>query len=859
MVKNKKLISIILLVLTLLNTMQGIVCAFQVDSAHIEDLGLCEQHLQFWDSKIGNWSYIITHLVGYRDNNGTLHYAYCLNMDKHGVGDEPNYTVNVTEIISNPKVWRAIINGFPYKTPAELGVANEQDAFVATKQAVYSVLIDRDVNTFYRGGDERGNQIHNAVINIVNSARTGTQTPENNALLNINKVGDFKADSNNYYSQEYKVSSSVEMSNYTITAINNFPDGSYIADTNNNAKTTFSSGEHFKVLVPKDKILDNFTGTISATGNVKTYPVFYGKSPNDAWQDYALTFDSFTTANGEATLSVDAYKSSIKVIKIDKDTKKAIEGVEFNFKYSDGQNIGDYKTNTNGEIVLNNLRQGKVIATETKTNSQYVLNSSEKEILLDYDVYKELTIENEHKTGNLKVYKVDADNNKITIGGVKFALYSYELDKITGYYTTDINGEIFIQGLRTGKWALIEQDSGKWYNLAEPVDIKVEWNETSNVTIENELKKSQVKVIKVDQENHEVKLKGVEFDVLDKDENVLETIKTNKDGEAVTSRYAVRDYPELYIKERITNEKYVLNDTVHKITLKENEIVTQTFENKKIRGQVEIVKTAETDNKITGAKAGDPIANVSFDIFDENKNYIETITTNEQGIAKTSLLEKGVKYIKEKGKIKYYLLNTDEYKAEIQKDGEVVKVNITNKPETPDVDIEKNGIIQTTANEEIRYDFKIKNTGNVPLNNFTWYDYLPTDYVRMTKLVTGTYNQDLNYSVYYKTNLNDYKLLKENLNTKTNNYIDFSNLELAEGEFVTEFKADFGTVDVGFESVISPYVFVTVNSTVKNDDTFTNKTRIEGINDGYLVWDEDNHTTKVYEKKINIKLPRTGC
>ena len=64
---------------------------------------------------------------------------------------------------------------------------------------------------------------------------------------------------------------------------------------------------------------------------------------------------------------------------------------------------------------------------------------------------------------------------------------------------------------------------------------------------------------------------------------------------------------------------------------------------------------------------------------------------------------------------------------------------------------------------------------------------------------------------------------------------------------------------MGFESVISPYVFVTVNSTVKNDDTFTNKTRIEGINDGYLVWDEDNHTTKVYEKKINIKLPRTGC
>ena len=78
-------------------------------------------------------------------------------------------------------------------------------------------------------------------------------------------------------------------------------------------------------------------------------------------------------------------------------------------------------------------------------------------------------------------------------------------------------------------------------------------------------------------------------------------------------------------------------------------------------------------------------------------------------------------------------------------------------------------------------------------------------------------------------------------------------------EYVTEFKADFGTVDIGFESVIDPYIFTTVNDTVQDDDTFTNKTRIEGYNDTYLVWDEDDHTTKVYEKKLEVKkLPRTG-
>ena len=129
----------------------------------------------------------------------------------------------------------------------------------------------------------------------------------------------------------------------------------------------------------------------------------------------------------------------------------------------------------------------------------------------------------------------------------------------------------------------------------------------------------------------------------------------------------------------------------------------------------------------------------------------------------------------------------------------------------------------------------------------------------MGKLITGTYNQDLNYNIYYKTNLNDYRLLVENLNTQTNNYIDFTNIQLEEGEVITEFKADFGTVNVGFESVENPYIFVTVNDTVKNDDTFTNRTRIEGDNKGYFVWDEDDHTTKIYEKELKIKLPRTGC
>ena len=124
-------------------------------------------------------------------------------------------------------------------------------------------------------------------------------------------------------------------------------------------------------------------------------------------------------------------------------------------------------------------------------------------------------------------------------------------------------------------------------------------------------------------------------------------MKTDKNGECYTKRYAVRDYPELYIRETKTNEKYVLDTEMKKITLKENEIVNYTFENQKIYGQIKVIKTSEEDNKINGDKKGTPIPNVSFGVYDENKNFIEKITTGADGIAITSKLEKGKKYIKE--------------------------------------------------------------------------------------------------------------------------------------------------------------------------------------------------------------------
>ena len=584
-----KIISTILITFILLNAILQIpVNAIPMQETKIENLGQCEMHLQYWKEPDGIWSYIVTTMVGYRIN-GNLHYAYCLQRERKGVGgDQESYNVNVTEMLKDEKIWRAIINGFPYKSAEELGVENDQDAFVATKQAIYSVMYDWDVDTHFRGADERGWKIFNAIKTITNNARNGTETPNKSNVLEIKPVGEFKKENNNYYSQEYSVKASVDMSNYIITKIENFPEGSIVTDLNNNPKTEFSPNQNFKILIPKNKILNNFEGTIKINGRVKTYPVFYGASYDENLQDYALTYDAYETVGDEITLRVNAYKSKITVIKKDGETNKPIENVEFNVKYKDGTQIGNFKTDPNGTITISNLKQGTIILTETKTQEQYVLDGTEKEIIIEYDEEKTIEIKNERKKGNITIKKVDKDDNSINLSGVEFDLIAQNGD-IVKHLVTDKNGEAKAENIDIGNYILKETKTNQEYKLSLQQDITIEWNKTFNIQIENE----------------------------------------------------------------------------------------------KIKGKVKVIKTSEDDNLINGDKAGTPIANVKFVIYDEKGEIVDTLITETDGIAISKDLVKGNYIIKEIETGDAYELNEEDFTIEIKKDGEVVELEISNKSKTP--------------------------------------------------------------------------------------------------------------------------------------------------------------------------------
>ena len=864
MIKSiKKFIALLILLVTVGSIFSNcaLASANEIGEAYIDNKGMCELNLQYFyqDENESKWVNLICYYVAY-NKNGKEYPAYCLDQPLHGVGAVDPYTVDVTNALNDVRVWRTIANGYPYKTPAELGVQDKYDAFLATKEAVYCILYGYNPYTRFRGANARGNAIASAICKMTEIGRNGTQTPYSGGV-SADKVGDVKEEGE-YFSQEFKINCGVETSEYTITSTNGLPQGSKLTNMSNAEIQKFAGNEHFKVKFPKTELYKDINATFNIKAKAKTYPVFYGKTRIPGTQNYAITYNAYEDITGVANYNLKTDTGIVQINKVDAETLKPVEGVTFQLLKSDGTLIETATTNKEGIAIFSKLYQGAYVLKEIATNENYILNTNNFDIDVNFNKTSSITIENEYKRGNLRIHKVDKDNSEIALGNVEFDLYSEEFQKIVGTYHTSVNGELYIENLRIGNYSLIEKETNKWYNLAKDTDVKVEWETTKETTIENELKKGQVKIVKVDLDDNNIKLSGVKFNVYDENNKLLETLTTDNNGEAFTSKYPIRDLKKLTIKEIETLDNYVLNDEVRTIELEENKTVDTIFQNEKIKGYIEINKVSEDDNKNTGVKANTSLEGAKFEIYDSNNNLVQTLITNAEGKAKSNLLVKDTYTVKEINTgSKYYILNENEYKVSIEKHHDTIPITIKNQSVNVSVDVKKSGYIETQKNDTIKYDFSsVANTSNVYLNQFNWSDYLPTDYIRLKEIVTGTWNQDVNYSITYKTNLNtEDRILAENLNSKENYKLDCTNIGLQENEYITEYTFNFGRVDIGFKEDIAPSIFCKVLNTVKDKDTFINSTRTYGEYEGIEASEHSEWTTIVYEKDIKgNKLPKTG-
>ncbi len=582
--------------------------------------------------------------------------------------------------------------------------------------------------------------------------------------------------------------------------------------------------------------------------------------------------------------------SGLTILKLDGDTKKVLQGAEFTVTKMNGESILNefsspiFTTDATGRITIPNLENGNYIIKEVSAPEGYILSSETKTVAVESG--KNTTVEflNQPYSG-LVIYKTDsktgkplqgvtydikkANGERVTgniIDGNQFDTENNSPNKeisangsVTGSYITDKNGRILLNNLEAGEYHVVETKALDGYVLDETIhSVTVVPGKQAVLNLENE-PMAGLRIKKIDSVT-KLPIYGVEFRLYD--------FETNKEvgGPYYTDNNGIVDFDGIIeagrytIKETEPAPNYIRDDIPKTIEFKEGSYTEIVWENTPLMGQIQITKKSASDNYTNGLPQGTPLANAVFEVYDyKTGNVVDQFVTKENGVGVSRPLPLGRYIVKEIKAPMYYSKSDKELDVTIEFSSQILKYEFANESANVGVTIKKVGPSEVVNGQEIKYDIKtVKNDSKVALTDFYFRDVVPKE-VRVTKIVTGTYNQGGTYKIMYKTNKNDYRVAYDNLNSTANNVVDMSPAALGiySDEYVTEFMFVFGNVKAGFMQVETPAIYGNVTGNLPNGYQFANKVDIGGKYQGEWVIGNSTWVTTVYNPN-NPTLPRTG-
>ena len=568
-----------------------------------------------------------------------------------------------------------LMHGYPNCTAASLGCATDEEAYMATQMALWEVL--------NRTGESKKSGLIFRVENVTPKAgmegfysRSVAAAKKLVAMAEADPYTDVPTLVVNTESATSKeLGDDVLMGPYTVrvdgaskttiksvgATLVNAPASAKITDASGNAKTSVTSGDSVYVRMSADE--ESTTFTIKFTADVdRKVGCIYTQSGNV--QDY-VRLDSIPNSM-EQPITIEWTKTEsfgrIELTKVDQDNQPVV-GAKFRLDRVDGTVIGEVTTGADGKITFYNVPVGDYILTEIEAPVGYVIQEQTTNVTVKANEISSVKVVNERVKGKLVITKID-DANK-PLANVKFNIYDSE-----GYYlssvVTDTQGKATVD-VEYGTYYFKEAEAPAGYIMDETMykfSVDSE-NRTFYKTVTNDRYKGTLLIVKTDE--NETPIQGVTFNVLDAQGNVIKTIVTNDEGLAGVKNIPLGTY---YYQEIAGPDNIVIDTNKYEFKIESNnQVVRKDIVNEKVKGTLKIIKVDE-ENK--------PIAGVKFDILDSNKNVLETITTDSNGIATSSKLLKGTYYYKETYVPGDYIIDTKEYSFNIEKHNEVIEKTVVN-------------------------------------------------------------------------------------------------------------------------------------------------------------------------------------
>lgn len=365
------------------------VVATQLDSANIYMVGDCGSLLRYKGVEV-KVSYV------QYTYEGVNYPAYCLDKTKPGA-ENGAYTVSVNSMIQDVGLWRRIINGYPYKSIEELGVANKEEAFTATKQAIYCYIHGNNPADYTPIG-EAGERTLRAMHQIIAQAQSSSETKISNYIEIKDEDANWKVDEieKSYISKVFSILSDAQIQDYSIHFQENTIDGIKITNLQNTVKNEFQPDEKFKILIPIESLREKGEFRILANAKVKTKPVLYGTAPDSGLQDYALTAATYEDGVGEISLQYPKNETEIIVIKQDEESNERLKNVEFALLNENKEVIKQgLLTDEEGKIQISNLLPGKYYLKEVHTSLGYIPTEELIELEVEWNDSLTVTVYNQ--------------------------------------------------------------------------------------------------------------------------------------------------------------------------------------------------------------------------------------------------------------------------------------------------------------------------------------------------------------------------------------------------------------------------------------------------------------------------------
>ena len=339
--------------------------------------------------------------------------AYCTDPRLYGVpakveeGTGIKYSASST--VTDPKVCGIISNGYPHMDLATLGLQSKEEAYYATKTALWIYLLGNwtisglGVNPELTGADKAAAERVLAATKAIYTrgmAWTQLYSPKLTATADKNNAYPATVNGQSCYQQIFTIDSDTwALTPVALSLEEGAPSGTKLLDMDNNEISTIklaterTGGAGYqakvKVVYPASSV-EGQTGTAQLVLNTTAveYKIFYAKTLEaDRYgniQSYMLDTDPSTPVSATAISSFSAEpdtvppttepgETALKIVKLEAGTNTPLAGAVFKVLYPDGSVLGSFSTGTDGTVTIPVNVVGNYSATELTAPAFHLL------------------------------------------------------------------------------------------------------------------------------------------------------------------------------------------------------------------------------------------------------------------------------------------------------------------------------------------------------------------------------------------------------------------------------------------------------------------------------------------------------